>query len=147
MRAARRNVDHAMDAGITDLTLHAFSAENWSRPAPELNRIFWLLRAFLRLETERMRRRGIKLEVVGRRLHLTIALDYSSRASIAEGAAAALSQAKMTGSERPSDVAGWIKRALDSARPVDLLIRTGGEKRLSDFFPALGVRVCRAGVY
>src|SRR5260370_38319974 len=67
LAAARRIVEHASDTGIACLTLYAFSANNWRRPAPEVASIFWLLRAFLRLETDRMRRRGARLQVIGRR--------------------------------------------------------------------------------
>ena len=64
--AARRVVEHAPDIGIRYLTLYAFSSDNWRRPAAEVQRIFWLLRAFLRLETERMRENGARLQVIGR---------------------------------------------------------------------------------
>ena len=51
--AARRIVEHAPDVGVRRLTLYAFSSDNWRRPATEIQRIFWLLRAFLRLQTAR----------------------------------------------------------------------------------------------
>src|ERR1700684_657618 len=99
--AVRRVVEHAPDLGIRWLTLYAFSSENWRRPADEVENIFWLLRAYLRLETGRLRQHGARLEVIGRRdrlpnlllgeitraeyataegrrLHLRIAVDYSS---------------------------------------------------------------------
>src|SRR5258708_15601898 len=111
LTAARRIVEHASDIGIACLTLYAFSADNWRRPAFEVEGIFWLLRAFLRLETERMRQRGARLNVIGRRdrlpqnvlkvienseaataagrgLHLRVAIDYSSRDSITRPACA-----------------------------------------------------------
>src|SRR6185312_12991235 len=53
--AARRIVEHASDAGIRRLTLYAFSSDNWHRPVAEVEAIFWLLRAFLRLETVRLK--------------------------------------------------------------------------------------------
>jgi undecaprenyl diphosphate synthase len=65
--AARRVVERAPDVGIRWLTLYAFSSDNWRRPADEVKSIFWLLRAFLRLETQRLRARGARLEVIGRR--------------------------------------------------------------------------------
>src|SRR6202166_4748267 len=65
--AARRIVERAPDLGIACLTLYAFSADNWRRPAVEVERIFWLLRAFLRLEPDRLRQRGARLSVIGRR--------------------------------------------------------------------------------
>jgi undecaprenyl diphosphate synthase len=154
--AVRRTVESAPDLGIGVLTIYAFSSDNWARPAQEVQSIFWIIRAFLRLECERLRKNGVRLEVIGRRdriprallreiehaetatakerrLHLRIAIDYSARASIANAAALAFD-------------AGGIDRAdADRLRTiitqcltagcgdVDLLIRTGGEKRLSDY--------------
>src|SRR6266478_2015847 len=63
----RRVVEHAPDLGVGKLTLYAFSCDNWRRPADEVESIFWLLRAYLRLETEKLRQRGARLEVIGRR--------------------------------------------------------------------------------
>jgi undecaprenyl diphosphate synthase len=155
--ALRRVVERAPDLGIRRLTLYAFSSENWRRPADEVQNIFWLLRAYLRLETERLRQRDARLEVIGRRdrlpklllreiaqaeyataegrrLHLRVAVDYSSRDAItraAAGVTAALSP------DRPpsADLLGrMLTQALTAeSGEVDLLIRTGGEKRLSDF--------------
>jgi undecaprenyl diphosphate synthase len=154
LAAARRIVEHAPDVGIGRLTLYAFSSDNWRRPAAEVERIFWLLRAFLRLETERLRERGARLEAMGRRdrlpraalraienaewrtaagrrLHLRVAIDYSSRDAIAHAAAAALAAEPALETER---LAPMLSKALTAgSSDVDLLIRTGGEKRLSDF--------------
>lgn len=148
--AARRIVEHAPDIGIRRLTLYAFSSDNWRRPRAEVDRIFWLLRAFLRLETARLREQGVRLQAIGRRdrlpdaalraieaaerataagrrLDLRVAIDYSSRQAIARAAA-------MAAGAGPDAADVAITDAL-SARggDVDLLIRTGGEKRLSDF--------------
>jgi undecaprenyl diphosphate synthase len=142
----RRVVEHAVDLGVERLTLYAFSSDNWRRPAAEVQSIFWLLRAFLRLDTGRLRRRGVRLEVIGRRdrlsdvvlreiekaesathagdvLHLRVAIDYSSRDAITRAA----SQIFGAG---PISLEG-LTSALGAE--VDLLIRTGGESRLSDF--------------
>jgi undecaprenyl diphosphate synthase len=62
--AVRRIVERALDAGIRCLTLYAFSSDNWRRPASEVQSIFWLLRAFLRLETERLHKRSVRLQVI-----------------------------------------------------------------------------------
>ena len=154
LAAARRIVEHAPDVGIGRLTLYAFSSDNWRRPPAEVERIFWLLRAFLRMETERLRERGARLEAIGRRdrlpkaalraienaewrtaagrrLHLRVAIDYSSRDSIARAAAAlALNPA----STECGELTPMLGNALIAGSSnVDLLIRTGGEKRLSDF--------------
>jgi undecaprenyl diphosphate synthase len=152
LATARRIVQYAPDAGISCLTLYAFSSDNWHRPPQEVQRIFWLLRAFLRLETAEMRRRGAQLQVVGRRdrldqpvldaieraeaataggrrLKLRVAIDYSSRDSIAR----ALAHIGLHGLT-PEAIRQTISQALTAeSGDVDLLIRTGGEKRLSDF--------------
>jgi undecaprenyl diphosphate synthase len=157
LAAARRVVEHASDIGIRCLTLYAFSSDNWRRPPAEVQRIFWLLRAFLRMETERMRRRGARLEVIGRRdrlskpvldaieksewvtaagggIHLRVAIDYSSRDAITQAATMAL-RAVPDQAESSSEILRPIlmQKLSGEAGDVDLLIRTGGEKRLSDF--------------
>ena len=153
--AARRIVEHAPDVGIGRLTLYAFSSDNWRRPAREVEGIFWLLRAFLRMETDRMIQRGARLQVIGRRdrlpqavlraiehaewataegqrLDLRVAIDYSSREAIARAAATAIETlAKDACADSMRNV---MTQALSiKGGDVDLLIRTGGEKRLSDF--------------
>lgn len=153
--SVRRVVEAALDRGIARLTLYAFSSDNWRRPDAEVQSIFWLLRVFLRLETQRLLRRGVRLQVIGRRdrlpkfalhainraesmtamescLHLCVAIDYSSRDSIAHAAAGAT--ASRSTEELPDLFKATIEQALMiEGREVDLLIRTGGEKRLSDF--------------
>jgi undecaprenyl diphosphate synthase len=151
----RRIVEHAPSLGIRRLTLYAFSSANWRRPDSEVQSIFWLMRAYLRLETERLRLRGARLQVIGRRdrlpklllkeieqaefataegtcLHLRLAVDYSSRDAITRAAAGLV----LSKHPAPSEDLLRLKMAqaltADSGE-VDLLIRTGGEKRLSDF--------------
>jgi undecaprenyl diphosphate synthase len=155
LATARRIVEHASDTGIRCLTLYAFSSDNWRRPAPEVDRIFWLLRAFLRLETERMRQRGARLEVIGRRdrlpaavlrsietaekatahgtgLHLRVAIDYSACESIVRAAQACIDSS--AAAPAPEMLKEMVTRKLaGESGEVDLLIRTGGEQRLSDF--------------
>jgi undecaprenyl diphosphate synthase len=155
--ALRRVVERAPDIGIGCLTVYAFSSDNWRRPASEVDGIFRLLRAFLRLETERLRQRGARLQVIGRRdrlansvlreikktecataaghgLHLRVAIDYSSRDAIARAAAGV---AATLSNEWPPAIdlfGSFVMQAFDTqSRDVDLLIRTGGEQRLSDF--------------
>jgi undecaprenyl diphosphate synthase len=65
--ALRRVVERAPDVGISCLTVYAFSSDNWRRPPSEVQGVFWLLRASLRLETERLRHRGARLQVIGQR--------------------------------------------------------------------------------
>jgi undecaprenyl diphosphate synthase len=170
----RRIVEHAPDVGVGTLTLYAFSQENWRRPAFEVRSIFALLGIYLRLEREPMRQRGVRLEAIGRRdrlprrlireieeteaataagrrLHLRVAIDYSSRDAIARAAAMALRgcaegegvPANGFFAARPQkhferQAEGHLQEALTEALrsqgpEVDLVIRTGGEKRLSDF--------------
>jgi len=127
--AVRRVVEAAPGQGVAALTLFAFSADNWKRPASEVASLMRLFARHLRGETPRLIESGVRLEVVGRRdrlplplvaaiasaeqataggtaLHLRLAVDYSARAAIRAG--------------------GLLP-------DVDLLIRTGGEQRLSDF--------------
>ena len=153
--AVRRTVEHAPEVGVRCVTLYAFSADNWRRPAMEVQSIFWLLRAYLRIQQQRLREAGVRLEAIGRRdrvpqallqsieqterataagrnLLLRVAIDYSSRAAIAR---AALCAPRLVEQERAPEA---MQRALTHAltaesSDVDLLIRTGGEKRLSDF--------------
>ena len=155
--AVRRIVERASDLHIRCLTLYAFSSDNWRRPLAEVQGIFWLLRAFLRLEREQLRARGARLEVIGRRdrlapaelgeierterataggsgLHLRIAIDYSSRHAITRAALRRLTRpggrvacrAEFLEEQMSADLTG-------ASGNVDLLIRTGGEQRLSDF--------------
>jgi undecaprenyl diphosphate synthase len=155
--SVRRIVEHASDAGIRCLTLYAFSSDNWRRPSAEVQSIFWLLRAFLRLQTARLRERGARLEVIGRRdrlpkaaleaienseratadgqgLHLRVAIDYSSRDAIARAAFAAADALGPRRFMSPDLFGPMLMRSLTAdCGEVDLLIRTGGEKRLSDF--------------
>lgn len=155
--AVRRAVEHAPGLGIRVLTLYAFSSDNWARPAEEVQSIFWIIRAFLRLECERLRQQGARLEVIGRRdripapllreiertesitangqtLHLRIAIDYSARMSIAGVVANAAAETARQQPLSPDQMHSVITHALTAnSGNVDLLIRTGGEQRLSDF--------------
>ena len=79
--AVRRVVERALDLGIARLTLYAFSSDNWSRPPAEVQSIFWLLRAFLRLEAEKLRQRGVRLRVIGRRDRLSNCSAQGNRPS------------------------------------------------------------------
>ena len=150
---ARRVVEAAPDLGVSALTLFAFSSDNWRRPRAEVSALMSLLREYLRAELRRLVENGARLTVIGRRdrlpedlreaiaaaerasasgerLLLQIALDYSSRDSIAEAAA------RWRGEHAPTraDFGRLLaSHGCESATDVDLLIRSGGEKRLSDF--------------
>jgi undecaprenyl diphosphate synthase len=148
----RRVVEAAPDLGVGTLTLFAFSADNWKRPALEVELLMLLLRKYLRRDLQRLVDAGVRLSVIGRRdrlpdglaqeiataeaaargsrLDLNVAVDYSARDAIANAAAGWL------GDDSASRVAfgrllAW--QGHGTGRDVDLLIRTGGEKRLSDF--------------
>ena len=154
-RAVRRAVDAALEAGVRTLTLYAFSADNWRRPGDEVRTLMRLFRRYLHGEAARCVAHGVRLTVIGRRdrldpallhaiagaesatrggrrLRLRIAVDYSARDALA--AAAALPP---TGDDDPrADLAARLGLAMHDDGPapdVDLLVRTGGEQRLSDF--------------
>ncbi|MGB9032547.1 MAG: di-trans,poly-cis-decaprenylcistransferase [Acidobacteriaceae bacterium] len=150
----RRVVERAPELGIARLTLYAFSSDNWRRPAFEVRSIFSLIAAYLRIERERLKEVGARLEAIGRRdrlprlllreiegceaataggqrLHLRVAVDYSSRETIARTAAGLVGEG---GTPSHDALEQGLAVALQaSGGDVDLLIRTGGEKRLSDF--------------
>ena len=155
--SVRRVVEHAPSLGIRRLTLYAFSSDNWSRPRQEVEALFWLLRAYLRLESKKLREHGVRLEIIGRRdrlpkrllreienaelltaqcrsLYLRVAVDYSSRDAITRAAA---SVTKGVFENSPCSIELFRRLLIDEltrdSGEVDLLIRTGGEKRLSDF--------------
>jgi undecaprenyl diphosphate synthase len=153
--AVRRAVEAAGPLGVGTLTVFAFSADNWRRPPREVRGIMVLITRFLRGERERLAERGVRVSVIGRRdrlppalvravesveaatrggrgLHLRVALDYSSREAIA-GAARRLPIGVVP--ERASFARALAETAGPdhSAPDVDLLVRTGGEQRLSDF--------------
>jgi undecaprenyl diphosphate synthase len=152
VESIRRTAEACPDLGIGTLTLYAFSADNWQRPADEVGGLMRLLRSYLRNETQRLARTGTRLSVVGRRdrlpagipeaieaaeaataegarLHLRICVDYSARDAIIAAAR------QLEGREASRESFGALVAGEMHGSPVevDLLIRTGGEKRLSDF--------------
>ncbi len=145
--ALRRVVEAAPDMGVTTLTAYAFSADNWQRPPEEVNALMELLAWYLEDETPRMAADGVRLTVIGRRdrlparlleaiqageamtrhcrkIHLRLAIDYSAREAI-------LRASQSCGGSSVTREA--FEQLLGQETPVDLLIRTGGEQRLSDF--------------
>ena len=155
--AVRRVVEAAPDLGISTLTLYAFSSDNWRRPSAEVGLLMRLLERYLHREAEALKDNGVTLRVVGRRdrlapriisaidqaeaategghrLRLRLAVDYSSRYALIEAVKSAAS-AQGLAAKRP-DLAAELGRVMHAEGPssdVDLLIRTGGERRLSDF--------------
>ena len=148
VEALRRTVEAAPALGVSTLTVFAFSADNWRRPAAEVAGLIGLLRAYIASDAARLVREGVRLVMIGRRdqlppdlvaeiegweaasldgaqMTLRIAFDYSARAAIAEAALA-------LGPEASVDALDRLIAGLGGG-PVDLMIRTGGEQRLSDF--------------
>jgi undecaprenyl diphosphate synthase len=146
--AVRRVVESAPGLGIGALTLYSFSSDNWQRPPAEVKALMGLFQAYLRMETGRCVAEGVRIRMIGRRdrlaaslqkavaeaeavtrggrtLEVRIAIDYSSRDAILRAAAKLRKNA-------PASREGFA-RLLGDAPDVDLLIRTGGEQRLSDF--------------
>jgi undecaprenyl diphosphate synthase len=156
--ALRRAVRAAGDAGIECLTVYAFSTENWSRPAMEVKFLLELLRRFIRQDVAELHAAGVRIRMIGDRrnledsliriiedsekltaantgLELVIAFNYGSQQELAR-AAQALAQKVEAGALRAADVTcETLAAELDTAGlpTVDLLIRTGGEKRISNF--------------
>jgi len=153
--AVRCVVRAAAPLGIGTLTLYAFSSDNWERPAAEVNSLLGLLEDYLRADAPECSAKGVRLRVIGRRdriprslvdaiesaerqtaggraLDLRIALDYSSREAILRASCWMLSSLEVSDREFARRL-GQVTNAGGPASDVDLLIRTGGEQRLSDF--------------
>jgi undecaprenyl diphosphate synthase len=145
--ALRRVIEAAPDLGVTTMSAYAFSQDNWRRPADEVSALMALLRGYLATEIGRLANAGVRLRVLGRRdrlpdgiadligaaeaatadgrrLDLRIAIDYSGRDAIMSAVAA--------GAASCDDVSRHLERQ-GGGPGVDLLIRTSGEQRLSDF--------------
>jgi undecaprenyl diphosphate synthase len=138
-RAVRRVVDAASEAGVSTLTLFAFSGANWRRPRPEAERLMEIFRDFFESEATRYHRDGVRVSVIGRRDRLPgTLLAAIARAEQATAACTELEAAARLASSRdcsPQRFAEALAEAIHSRGPVpdvDLLIRTGGEQRLSD---------------
>ncbi|HEY0528073.1 MAG TPA: di-trans,poly-cis-decaprenylcistransferase [Gemmatimonadaceae bacterium] len=154
-RVVRKIVEAAPDCGIGMLTLYAFSADNWARPSREVALLMRLFRRYLVSETERCVTNDVRMRIIGRRdripsellraivaaedatrhgtrLDLRIAVDYSSRDALVR-AAATLDGARDITREDLTRAMSAVDHWTGPYRDVDLLIRTGGEQRLSDF--------------
>ncbi len=156
--AVRRTVEAATELGISYLTLYGFSSENWKRPAGEIHDLMGLLRHYLRAEIADLHRNGVRLRIIGERdrlgpdittliengerltcentrLNLTIALSYGGRAEIALAARrlARLVEAGRLSADGIDEnaVAGQLL-TVDMPDP-DLIVRTSGEQRISNF--------------
>ncbi len=154
--AVRRTVEAACKLEIGTLTLYAFSSDNWGRPAAETGALMQLFEAYLSSEAARCLENGVRLEVTGRRdrlspallaaiaiaeattahcegMRLRIAVDYSGRDEILRAARLALADFSPERFLSPESILSGESLSGSLGPDVDLLIRTGGEHRLSDF--------------
>ena len=156
--AVRRTIEGALESGVSWLTLYAFSSENWRRPIEEVLDLTGLLRHFIRQELQELTREGVRVRVLGERsrfdretqaeldraeavthgnarLNLNIALSYGARDEIVAAARAA-AKAAASGTLDPAalDEAAFERLLFTAGMPdPDLVIRTSGEHRLSNF--------------
>jgi undecaprenyl diphosphate synthase len=158
VEAVRRTVTASLDAGLGCLTLFSFSSENWSRPPSEVEFLFGLLRMFIRRDLANLHRDGVRVLVIGkraglpadiaalireaetltaenRRLRLIVAFNYGARDEMVR-AVQRLADKVRKGSLDPSAIdEDMVSASLDTAGTPDpdLIVRTGGELRLSNF--------------
>jgi len=153
-KAVRRTIQAAIDHGVKWLTLFAFSSENWQRPETEIADLTGLLRHYLRHELGELHENGVRLHVIGERsrfgpaiaaelaaaetrtagndrLHLVMALSYGGRGDIVQAARRALAAGLAPDELTEQTFAGLL--ATGSIPDPDLLIRTSGEERISNF--------------
>lgn len=153
--SVRRVVEAAPALGITTLTLYAFSSDNWRRPRNEVDNLMFLFQKHLDSECARLTESGVRFNVIGRRdrippalrrsiarveertctgtaLHVRIAIDYSAREALVAAAGRVAGGVPPTHEDFERALSESI-HAPTGTRDVDLLIRTGGEQRLSDF--------------
>jgi undecaprenyl diphosphate synthase len=147
VKALEKTIEAAPSFEISDLTVYAFSSDNWRRPDVEVGALMSLFRQYLEREVEECAAKGVRLSFIGRRdrlakalvqmiqhaeaktasgrkLHLRVAIDYSSRDTLLQAA------------RKIADGSDWSRERMAACLPspnVDLLIRTAGEQRLSDF--------------
>ncbi len=154
LRTARNIVEAAVREGVGTLTLYAFSSDNWKRPGAEVTALMRLFRRALVGEAKRCLENGVRLTILGRRdrlpsslrhtveqvetitstgtrMHLRVAVDYSARDAVLRAAEAM--RGDTISRDGFSDLLARTDHDRLPARDVDLVIRTGGEQRLSDF--------------
>ena len=158
IEAARRTIQAAADLGIGYITLYGFSSENWKRPTAEVNYLMGLLRYYLRNETAQLHQDGVRVRIIGdrekldpdlvalidkvegdtggnTRLQLIVALSYGSRSEIA-AAARRIAEQVRAGVLAPEAISEDVfadHRATAGIPDPDLVVRTSGEQRLSNF--------------
>ena len=158
VQALRRTITAAVELGVTHMTVFAFSTENWRRPQAEVSDLMGLLCAFIRSDLDKLRREGVCVRILGQkeglpadivgmvedahektkdnsRFFLQVALNYGAQADIA-AAARRMAEEVAAGRMAPEDITPDSFGGFLSTRdlpPLDLLIRTSGEHRLSNF--------------
>ncbi|HEY1961246.1 MAG TPA: polyprenyl diphosphate synthase [Rhizomicrobium sp.] len=156
--AVRNVVRAAIDIGLSNLTLYAFSSENWKRPPLEVNHLMGLFRSYFREDVDELVARNVRMRIIGSRcraapdilsmiedgetrtaantgLNLTFAFDYGAQDEIA-AAARIMAEAAAGGALDPAEITPEFFAAHLSTHELpdpDLIIRTGGERRLSNF--------------
>ena len=156
--ALKRVVESAPHLGVERLTVFGFSTENWRRPQGEVSELMRLLKTYVKSDLDRLRREGIRVHILGRRtglpddilqtiehaenstahndrFHLQVAFNYGGQADILD-AARRFAEAVKAGQARPEDLnedmfEGYLSTS--GSPPPDLIIRTSGERRLSNF--------------
>lgn len=157
VQALRRTIKAAPDFGIRCLTVFGFSTENWSRPADEVSDLMGLVRAFVGSDLKRLEAAGVRIRILGRRkglpgdiaaivdraeaqtahntgFLLQVAFNYGGRADLVDAAQRLVDQARagqFTGEVTEDDLGAGLSTA--GAPAVDLIVRTSGEQRLSNF--------------
>jgi len=154
VKTVRRIVEDAADMGIQHLTLYSFSTENWTRPKAEIASLFNLLRKYVDDDLETLNRNNVRIRILGSRsglkpelldlidrvesttkvnneFHLNIAFNYGGRDEILRATAKAAADGKNLGTMTEAELAPYLDTA-DLPEP-DLVIRTSGEKRISNF--------------
>lgn len=157
VQALRRTIKAAPELGVRCLTVFGFSTENWSRPADEVSDLMGLVRAFVGSDLKRLDAAGVRVRVLGRRkglpadiaaivdraeaqtahndgFLLQVAFNYGGRADLVDAAQRLVDRARagqLTGEVSEDDLGAGLSTA--GAPPVDLIVRTSGEQRLSNF--------------
>ena len=156
VQALRRTIKSAPDLGIKCLTVFGFSTENWSRPADEVADLMGLIRTFIGSDLKKLHNAGVRVRVLGRRkgvpadiiklidqaeattagndkFLLQVAFNYGGRADLVDAAQALIDRAAQNGSFTVDEEMFGGQLSTSGSDPVDLIIRTSGEQRLSNF--------------
>ena len=156
VQALRRTIKAAPDLGVRCLTVFGFSTENWSRPADEVSDLMGLVRAFIGTDLKRLEQAGVRVRILGRRsglpkdiveiveraerqtahndkFLLQVAFNYGGRADLVDAAQALVKRAATEGSFEVTEDLFGQSLSTAGAPAVDLIIRTSGEQRLSNF--------------